>query len=110
MIMDTIPAGFFGWLLRVSCQASILVMIILLMQWALQKKLTAAWRHALWLLVLIRLVLPVSPQSTLSIFNWVGPGSPAAHSRHVTETERTSQAQGAMAPPIDTREAVAAPS
>ncbi len=67
--MESIPAGFLGWLLRASWQASILVLIVLVLQWAFQKKSTAGFRHALWLVVLTRLLLPVSPTSTLSIFN-----------------------------------------
>src|SRR4051812_43443969 len=49
--------------------ASVLALIILLLQIALRKKLTAAWRFALWIPVLIRLLVPVLPESSFSIFN-----------------------------------------
>jgi beta-lactamase regulating signal transducer with metallopeptidase domain/DNA-binding beta-propeller fold protein YncE len=59
-----------GWLLRASWQASILTALVLALQWAFQKKLTARWRHALWFLVLARLALPCPPSSPVSLFNF----------------------------------------
>src|SRR5215471_6952084 len=53
--------SFFDWLLRTSWQAAVLALLVLAVQWIFQKRLSASWRHALWLLVLVRLLLPVSP-------------------------------------------------
>lgn len=61
--------GVFDWLIRASWQASVLVAIVLFTQWLFRKWLSPGWRYALWLLVLARLVMPVSPQSPLSLFN-----------------------------------------
>jgi bla regulator protein BlaR1 len=63
--------SFFAWLWRASWQASVVIVFVLLAQWLLRNQLSPRWRHALWLLVVIRLVLPVSIQSPLSVFNWV---------------------------------------
>jgi beta-lactamase regulating signal transducer with metallopeptidase domain len=62
-------SAFFGWLLRVSLQASVLAALVLCVQWLLAHRLPPAWRYGLWLLVLIRLALPWSPRSEWSIFN-----------------------------------------
>lgn len=59
----------FGWALRNSLQASVLILLVLLAQWAFRKRLSPGWRHALWLLVLARLLLPVTPPSRWSVFN-----------------------------------------
>jgi beta-lactamase regulating signal transducer with metallopeptidase domain/Tol biopolymer transport system component len=59
-----------GWLWRATWQASVLVLLVLLAQWLFRARLTPSWRHALWWLVLIRLLLPVVPASPFSIFNW----------------------------------------
>jgi beta-lactamase regulating signal transducer with metallopeptidase domain/uncharacterized GH25 family protein len=64
--------SFFDWLLRTSWQAAVLALLVLAVQWIFQKRLSASWRHALWLLVLVRLLLPVSPHSALSLFNYTG--------------------------------------
>ena len=65
--LETIAA----WIWQASRQASVLVVLVFLVQWLFGKKLAPSWRYGFWLLVVARLVLPVSPQSPLSIFNWV---------------------------------------
>ena len=62
-----------GCLFRISIQASILVLIILLIQTLMGRHLSAAWRYRLWFLVILRLVLPFSPESHWSIYNWLIP-------------------------------------
>ena len=58
-------------LLNASLQAALLVPVILLIQWLLRGRLAARWRHALWWLLLARLLLPVSIASPFSLFNYV---------------------------------------
>ncbi|MDB6122335.1 MAG: Peptidase BlaR1 [Pedosphaera sp.] len=58
------------WLLRTSWQVSILILLVGLIQWLFRKQLSPRWRHALWLLVVVRLLLPVSLPSPLSLFNF----------------------------------------
>ena len=67
--------GFFDWLWRASWQAAMVVMLVLLAQWLLARQLTPRWRHALWFLVIIRLALPGSIESRLSLFNLFSPPS-----------------------------------
>lgn len=59
-----------SWLWRASWQASVLVVLVLLAQWLFRAHLPPRWRYALWFLVVIRLLLPVMPESSLSIFNY----------------------------------------
>jgi beta-lactamase regulating signal transducer with metallopeptidase domain len=61
--------GFFRWVLQTSWQAAVLAMLILVGQWLLRKRISPAWRYGLWLLLVLRLLMPVSPQSAFSIFN-----------------------------------------
>src|SRR5438445_11208743 len=61
---------------RSSWQASVLAVVVLAVQFALRKHLSARWRHALWGIVLLRLLIPVTPPSPWSLFN-VAPPSPA---------------------------------
>lgn len=61
--------AFFEWVLQVSWQASLLAGLVLLAQWIFRERLSASGRFALWFLVLVRLALPASIESPVSIFN-----------------------------------------
>ncbi len=63
----TFTTNVFNQILEISFQASVLVALVLLVQLILGRQLTPAWRHGLWILVLIRLLIPVIPTSPLSI-------------------------------------------
>jgi bla regulator protein BlaR1 len=60
---------FFEWLLRSTVQASMVICLILLIQALLRNRLTARWHYALWLILVVRMILPWAPQSRCSIFN-----------------------------------------
>ncbi len=57
------------WLLRASLQASVLIGLVLAAQGLLGRRGSARWRHALWLLVWVRLVLPAAPGASWSLSN-----------------------------------------
>jgi len=64
------PAGIiFQRVLQTTWQAAVLAGLILGAQWFLRKRLSPSWRYGLWLLLVVRLLMPVSPQSAFSIFN-----------------------------------------
>ncbi|MGA9779713.1 MAG: M56 family metallopeptidase [Verrucomicrobiia bacterium] len=62
-----------NWLLNHSLQAGVLVLLVLGVQWLFRRRLTSRWRFALWWIVLARLLLPFSPQSAVSLFNYFRP-------------------------------------
>ena len=64
-------APFFQWLLKTTVQGGVLICLILLIKAVLRTRLPVRWHYYLWLLLLIRLVLPWTPQSRISIFNLV---------------------------------------
>ena len=55
--------------LQTTWQAAVLAGLILAAQWWLRKRLSPSWRYGLWLLLVVRLLMPVSPQSAFSVFN-----------------------------------------
>jgi beta-lactamase regulating signal transducer with metallopeptidase domain len=59
----------FRWVLQTTWQAAVLAGLIWVVQWALRKRLSASWRYGLWLLLVVRLLMPGSPRSAVSIFN-----------------------------------------
>src|SRR5689334_2644046 len=56
---------------RTSIQAGVLVLAVGIAQWLFRKRLGPNWRCALWLLIVARLLLPVSWGSVASIFNLI---------------------------------------
>jgi beta-lactamase regulating signal transducer with metallopeptidase domain len=64
-----ITAAAFAKIIEASVAASILALIVLLIQFTLRARLSPAWRFALWLPVLLRLLLPYVPESPTSVFN-----------------------------------------
>jgi len=67
--------SLFSWILTTTWQASVLAILVLFTQGALGSRLNPRWRHALWLLVILRLVLPDLPESALSLFRYA-PAAP----------------------------------
>ena len=51
----------FEWILEAGLRASLLVPVVLGVQWLLRKQLPATWRYALWLPVLVALLVPALP-------------------------------------------------
>lgn len=60
----------FNWVLLSSAMAIVPACIILLVKAALKNRLGAGWHYYIWLLLVVRLLLPYSPQSTFSIYNF----------------------------------------
>nr|WP_103625936.1 M56 family metallopeptidase [Bacillus thuringiensis] len=63
-----LPA-FFDWMIETSIMASILVGLILCIKILFRNKLTPRWQYMLWIILIIRLVLPWSPDSSYSIYS-----------------------------------------
>ncbi|MDU0204369.1 MULTISPECIES: M56 family metallopeptidase [Paenibacillus] len=63
--------GVFEWILSVSVMAAITVVLIMLTQRVLHKRIKPRWHYLLWLLVMVRLLLPWDLESDLSIYNWI---------------------------------------
>lgn len=62
---------FFGWLVQTTLIASVVICLILLIQKTLGGRLGPRWSHALWLVLLVRMVLPWAPSSRFSLFNLI---------------------------------------
>ncbi len=62
---------FFDWLLWASLQGTVLIVMIVIIQKILRRRLPVHWHYLLWLLLLIRLAIPWLPESKMSIFNLV---------------------------------------
>jgi len=73
---------FFGWLLRTTLQASLLICLILLLQIVLRSRLGVRWHYCLWLLLLVRMAMPWAPESRVSLFNLLPETTPQRQFEH----------------------------
>ncbi|MBN2456454.1 MAG: M48 family metalloprotease [Sedimentisphaerales bacterium] len=53
-------------------QSSVLIVILLLLDMVLRKKVRAVFRYWIWMLLLVKLILPASLSSPVSLGNWLG--------------------------------------
>ena len=80
----------FGAVIEATILASVLIVLVLAVQWIAGRRLGPIWRFALWGIVLVRLLLPTAPESRLSLFNargWFAVDKPAVSMVQVEETE-----------------------
>ncbi|HVR37440.1 MAG TPA: M56 family metallopeptidase, partial [Methylomirabilota bacterium] len=82
---------------RLSWQAAALALVVLVIQRLFRGRLAPAWRHALWFLVLTRLLLLVSWESGFSVYNLM-PRSAQSESRptHYATMDGSSEAPPPM--------------
>ena len=59
----------FDWVIETSFMASILVGLIICVKLLLRNKLTPKWHYLLWMILIVRLLLPWSPGSSFSIYS-----------------------------------------
>ena len=90
--METL-ATHFVTLLKMSGQASVMILLVLAVQWACGRRLHPRWRCALWFLVIARLALPWTVPSPTSLFNAVATPS----NNMTTQFEQTTLPEIAVA-------------
>ena len=59
--MQTLSRDLIELVWRSSWQAAVIALLVLAVQLLLREKLPPRWRYNLWLLVLLRLLVPVTP-------------------------------------------------
>ncbi|HDR4909499.1 TPA: M48 family metalloprotease [Bacillus cereus] len=74
LLRNTYLPMIFDWVIETSIMASILVGLILCIKVLLKKQLTPRWQYALWLILLVRLLLPWSPNSSFSMYSMLSQG------------------------------------
>jgi beta-lactamase regulating signal transducer with metallopeptidase domain len=69
--MTGVPTLFtlLGWLVDATLKGSVAILLIAVVQRLVGRRLDARWRHAVWLVVFLRLIVPIAPSSSWSIFN-----------------------------------------
>ncbi|MHB8126957.1 MAG: M56 family metallopeptidase [Desulfitobacteriaceae bacterium] len=63
--------GFFNWVLLTSARASIFIVFLLGAKAVLRHKIGAGFQYLLWSVLIIGLVLPWTPNSPISVYNYL---------------------------------------
>jgi hypothetical protein len=79
--VNGIGRGFCAFAGDMFVQSTVLIVILLVADWLLRKRVKATFRYWIWMLVFIKLILPPSLSSPTSIgywyHDWVAMGHPA---------------------------------
>ncbi len=59
----------FNFITNISVTAALVALIVIVIKLLFKNKLPASWHYYVWLLIIIRLIVPVSFSSSFSIFN-----------------------------------------
>lgn len=62
--------GLFDWVWQASAKVSILIVLLLLVKFVLKYKISARLHYLLWLIVIVSLLLPWTPQTSFSLYNF----------------------------------------
>lgn len=73
-------------IVTLSAMASVLALLILAIRYWLKDYLTPAWTFMLWILLIVRLVMPWTPESTISIFNLLPQGETSVQPNPLSAT------------------------
>lgn len=68
LLTEGVPS-FLLWLGKTSLMASVVVILILGIKTLLRDRLPVKWQYALWLVLIMRLILPWAPESSYSLYN-----------------------------------------
>lgn len=69
--------NFFKLLFSMSVSGSLMILVMLFMKTLLRNKISRQWQYYAWLIVIARLILPITPDESLvgNLFRWAGQAS-----------------------------------
>ena len=70
--LNNIGQGFWDYAAGVFIQASVLIILLLIVDFMLRKRVRAVFRYCLWMLLFVKLVLPASFTLPTGIGYWLG--------------------------------------
>ena len=90
--LNNIGRGFWDYAAGVSIQVSVLIVLLLILDFLLRKRVRAVFRYCLWMLLFVKLVLPASFTLPTGIGYWLGDYFPSEVSiaKFVPQTEEAA--------------------
>jgi beta-lactamase regulating signal transducer with metallopeptidase domain len=87
--LNNVGQGFWNYAVDIFIQSSVLIILLLIIDLLLRKRVRAIFRYCLWMLVLIKLIMPVSFTLPTGIGYWMGDHFPneVSMAKWVPQTE-----------------------
>ncbi len=87
--LNNIGQGFWYYAAGICIQVSVLIVLLLIIDFLLRKRVRAVFRYCLWMLLFVKLVLPASFTLPTGIGYWLGDYFPSEVSiaKFVPQTE-----------------------
>lgn len=92
--INSVGVRFVDFAVPMLIQSSVLILILLLADALLRKKIRAVFRYWIWMVVLLKLVLPTSLSSPISLGRWFGDELAS-----VEITQRIAEPEAKVVPP-----------
>jgi len=70
--LNSLGQGFWDYAADIFIEASVLIVVLLIVDFLLRKRIRAVFRYCLWMLVIIKLILPASFSLPTGIGSWLG--------------------------------------
>src|SRR4030042_522238 len=76
--LNNIGQGFWDYAAGVFIQVSVLIVLLLILDFILRKRVRAVFRYCLWMLLFVKLILPASFTLPTGIGYWLGDYFPSS--------------------------------
>jgi beta-lactamase regulating signal transducer with metallopeptidase domain len=88
--LNTTAKSFVGFSISMLIQSSVLIIILLILDFLLRKKFRAVLLYCIWMLILVKLVLPTTLSSPTGLGYWFGDEVPDIITEKASITEQTA--------------------
>ncbi len=92
-------AEIFHFVLTASLYATIVGLAIIFIKGLLKNRLSAKWHYLIWLVLVLKLLIPFGPESAVSLFNTVPEMPQQSMSEIANQMEQRYEASGAAENP-----------
>ncbi|MCP4614677.1 MAG: hypothetical protein GY845_38850 [Planctomycetes bacterium] len=100
--MNTTGKSFVGFSISMLIQSSVLIIILLVLDFLLRKKFRAVLLYCIWMLILVKLVLPTTLSSPTGLGYWVSDNLPDIITEKASIPEQTASIPQRIEPASET--------
>ncbi|NQT22269.1 MAG: M56 family metallopeptidase, partial [Candidatus Omnitrophica bacterium] len=100
--LNTTAKSFVGFSVSMLIQSSVLIIILLVLDFLLRKKFRSVFLYCIWMLILVKLVLPTTLSSPTGLGYWFGDNVPGIITEKASIPEQTASILQRIEPASET--------